>query len=377
MRTIVLRAALALALLAPAASRAVDVGDGLLTINGNADWWYGQSDQNRYLGADHDGTWRNEAFDLLLNGHPREDITVSAQLAYRSGVASLEWMFGEWRVADQLRLRAGKAKQPLGNYSELQFVGTSRPFLTLATSVYGPADIAVVGYWGAGATGAFRFGRTELAYDVYGGTQDVIGFDTYQILRYPPGSTGMPPELDTGRPVGNRAQLVENLIGGRLSLTLPFDVVIRASGWTGHLEKYEDYPKDRTVVYGLSLWYRNDWLWLSAEGFRADQHGWSDQLSGYGEAALFVIRDRLQVSGRYEAARVSIPGYARGSDPLLRHDESAVGLGWWFSPQAVVKASAHFVRGKRFTRFEGEGASYGDVPSNRTNLYLVGISFTY
>ena len=93
-------------------------------------------------------------------------------------------------------------------------------------------------------------------------------------------------------------------VGGRLSLTLPFDLVVRASGWTGELEKYEDYPKDRTVVYGLSLWYRNDRFWFSAEGFRANEHGWSDQLSGYAEAAFFLLPEKLQVSARYEAARV-------------------------------------------------------------------------
>lgn len=377
MRTIAIRAVLVLALLAPAASGAVDVGDGTLTINANGEWWYGQSDQNRYLGADSDGTWRNEMLDLLLTGRPREDISVSAQLTYRGGVTSLAWMFGEWRVGDELRLRAGKAKQPLGNYAELQFVGTARPFLNLATSVYGPANIVVASYTGVGATGALRLGRTELAYDVYGGTQDLVGFDTFMTLRYPAGDPAIPPELDTGRPVNNRSQLVENLIGGRLSLTLPFDLVVRASAWTGHLEKFEDYPKDRTVVYGLSLWYRNDRVWISAEGFRANEHGWSDQLSGYAELAVFVVPDKLQVSGRYEAARVAIPGWKRGSDPLLRHGEAALGLGWWFTPQAVVKASAQFADGKRFTRFEGEGATYGDAPSERTNLYLVGISFTY
>ncbi len=377
MRTIALRAVLVLALLAPAASRAVDVGDGTLSINGNGEWWYGKADQNRYLGADKDGSWRNERFDLLLTGRPREDISVNAQLTYYGGVTSLAWMFGEWRVADALRLRAGKAKQPLGNYAELQFVGTARPFLNLSTSVYGPANVVVTAYTGVGATGSLKLGRTELSYDVYGGTQDVIGFDTFMVLRYPPGDPNMPAELDTGRPVNNRPQLVEDLVGGRLSLTLPFDLVIRASGWTGHLEKYEDLPKDRTVVYGLSLWYRDDRVWFSAEGFRANEHGWSDQLSGYAELAFFLLPEKLQVSGRYEAARVSMPGWKRGSDPLLRHDEAAIGLGWWFTPQAVVKASAQFVDGKRFTRFEGEGAVYGDVPSERTNLYLVGISFTY
>lgn len=381
MRTIAMRAAVALALLAPAASRAVDVGDGILSINANAEWWYGQSDRNRFLGADSDGTWRNEMFDLLLTGHPREDLTVSAQLGLdRTGTASLEWMFGEWRVRDALRLRAGKVKQPLGNYAELQFVGTSRPFLTLATSVYGPADIVTTAVTGVGLTGAVRFGKTELAYDLYGGTQDLVGFDTFFVLRpeFAPGSPSLPPELDTGRPIANRSQLVENVMGGRLSLTLPFDLVLRASAWTGHLEKFDDgYPKDRTVVYGLSAWYRNDKLWLSAEGFRANEHGWSDQWSGYAEVAYFVYAERLQVSGRYEIARVKIPGYALGSDPLLRHDETSIGLGWWFTPQAVVKASAHLVEGKRFTRYEGEFASFGAVPSERTNLYLVGAAFTY
>jgi hypothetical protein len=271
-------------------------------------------------------------------------------------------------------------KQPLGNYAELQFVGTARPFLTLATSVYGPANIVVAAVTGVGATGSFKLGRSALQYDVYGGTQDLVGYDTFFVLRpeFAPGSTTLPPELDTGRPIANRTQLVENVLGGRLSLTLPFDLVLRASYWTGHLEKFDDgYPKDRTVVYGLSAWYRNDKLWVSAEGFRANEHGWSDQWSGYAEAAYFVLPNRLQVSGRYEVARVKTPANALGSDPLLRHDETSVGIGWWFTPQAVIKASAHFVEGKRFTRYEGEFASYGAAPSERTNLYLVGFAFTY
>ncbi len=371
MRTkLLLAVALGVALVAPAA-RAIDIGDGKMSVNGNGEWWYGKANQNRYLGADSDGTWNNAMFDLLVNARPTEDITLSSQLGFDQSSTSLEWLFGEWRVADALRLRVGKAKQPLGNYSELQFVGTARPFLTLPTSVYGTANIAVPAYVGGGATGTFLLGAFELSYDVYGGTQNVTEYNTYDMLRF-----ASPPD-GVNRPARNVTLLVEDLLGGRVSVTFPFDLVLRLSAYTGHVEKYEDLPKARANVAGVSAWWRNDRIWFSAEGFRALEKGWDDQLSGYAELAVFVLPQHLQVAGRWESARVRIPGFALGSSPLLRHDEAALGVSWWFTPQIVWKASAHFVRGQRFTRYEGEGGVWGSQPSNRTNLFVSGISFTY
>jgi hypothetical protein len=388
MRTIALRTVVALALLAPLAGQAVDVADGMVSINGSGEWWWGRADRNRYLGADSDGTWSNVLFDLLVTARPRDDVSVSAQLGSHSGVTALSWMFGEWRASDALRLRMGKAKQPLGNYSELQFINTMRPFLALAQSVYGPADIATDSYTGAGATGSFQLGGTELAYDAYGGTQTLTGFDTFQVLRFP-----TPPYGDSNRPPRNKAEMYEDLLGARLSLTLPMDVVIRVSGFTGHVEKYDDANiKPRSVVYGASLWYRNDTVWLSAEAFRSWVRDWEDQYSGYVEVAAFVVPSKLQLAARYEIVRVSlpagfdatsgtpvpVPGASLGSDPLLRHDELAVGVNWWFNSQAVVKASVHFVEGKRFTRYEDtEAGVYGSVPTNHTVLATVGMAFTY
>ena len=136
-----LRAAGAALLLAHAgAAAAVDVGDGKLTIHGSGGWAYARTDANFYF-ADEDGDYERAMFDLALSARPADQLVISAQLGFDPGEVELEWAFAEWRFSDAARVRLGQVQQPFGNYSELKFVGTARPFFELATGVYGPADM--------------------------------------------------------------------------------------------------------------------------------------------------------------------------------------------------------------------------------------------
>jgi hypothetical protein len=360
------RSVAALALVAaPLLASAVSVGDGKLSVNGNGSWAYQRTDENFYL-ADSDGDYDSAMFDLLVTARPSEDLVLSSQLGFDQDEVELEWAFAEWRLADALRFRVGQVKQPLGNYMELQFVGTARPFFTLPTAVYGPTELGASSYFGVGATGELPFDAGwSLQYDVYGGALEMDVFEPFEVLE--PGHEGEDPDLEE--------EVVENILGGRVSVATPWNLTLRLSGYFGRMER--DAAKQFGFgVLGLSALYRGERLWVSAEAFQSGERNHERHRMAYGEVAFFVTQ-KVQLAARYELARVKLAGIS-SSSPLLRHAEAGLGVNYWFSPQLVLKASVHRVDG---TRFVGAGQEVGEEaagpPGERTLLFVTGAQFAF
>jgi phosphate-selective porin len=103
----------------------------------------------------------------------------------------------------------------------------------------------------------------------------------------------------------------------------------------------------------------------------------SDSKAGYAEAAYFVTKN-LQVAGRFETGKVELADAELeriGGEPdaaLLKHQEYAFGVNWWFSPDFVFKLSYHMVDGLRFAVPEGEGE-----PDDKTNTIVAGVSYSF
>lgn len=357
MRTRTLAACLAL-IAAPAAD-AMELADGKLNLNGNGAWAYQRTDRGAYLAGD-EGEWQNAMFDLLLTARPAERLAIVAQLGFDPEEIELEWGFAEWRFSDLARVRAGKVKQPFGNYGETYFIGTARPFFTLPSAVYGPTEMAASAVSGVGVTGDwYSEDGWGLGYDAYGGALELPIFEPW----------AAPPEGVPAEGLEETA-LVNDIVGGRLSLTTPWGVVVRLSGYGGRLVSDEG-EAHTLVTSGASVFYRGEKLWLSIEGFHSGEFGHERQLGGYAEAAWFVT-PRLQVAARWEAARVTLD---EGDAPaaLRRHDEGALGVGWWFTPEMVARVSVHAVKGFRFATPE-DAAELGD---DRTLLFVAGTQFTF
>jgi len=355
---------------APAAP-AVELADGKLTVSGSGAWAWLRTDRNLYVGGKPSGNWDTATFDLLLTARPRPELMLTAQAGFdppsgdEGEHVSLAWVFAEWRFSDLARVRIGKVQQPFGNYGELQFIGTARPFYTLATSVYGPADMSAEGYWGVGVTGewtaASGFG---LQWDAYGGALETSSYEAWHPLETPP--TFDKPETED--------RFASNLVGGRLTLLTPWEWLLRVSG--SH-SKIGSGDEERLPFYviGASLFHRGEVLWVSAEAFQSAEKGQETQRAAYLELAAFLGR-HFQVAVRGEVDRVTLPGV--GGSPLLRHDEIALGLNYWFDPGFVVKASCHAVRGKRFAEAEDPGTAYPwNEPTERTDLFVVGMQFSF
>jgi hypothetical protein len=369
MRRLALLAAASL-LVAPSAG-AVDVNDGQLAIHGDGAWSFQKtSNQNSYFDAMPEGNYNTATFNLLLTVRPTSELSFNAYLEFEPAHVGLEWMFVEWRVSDQLRLRAGRAKQPIGNSGELQYAGTTRPFYDLAASIYGPANIAATNYLGLSATGAFssESGWT-LGYDAYAGAIKLSELETYRALELP-----LPANL--GDPVAEDRQQVKEIVGGRLSLTSPFDLTLRLSGYGGRLQK--DESREVTfLVGGLSAQYQLSRLVLDGELFLSDEVGIEKAL-GTSLTASWSFDEHWQVAARVEGYRSRVKNISVESR-LLRHTEVALALNYWFSPTLVAKGSIHQVVGNHFVF--PDGASYlelvAHLPAERTTKFLAGVQFSF
>jgi hypothetical protein len=171
--------AVALALVAAAPVQA-QFGDRF-RINGYSsfEWEYQISDHNHGRG-DKNGSFDADLFDIVLNVQPTDRLRVAADLTWEHGAASedgrgnvaAEYAFAEYKVADALRLRAGKMFVPFGIYNEIHtakpaFTVIDEPFATNKPERLG-APMRFFARWGTGleAVGQFHTGRVNADYSL-------------------------------------------------------------------------------------------------------------------------------------------------------------------------------------------------------------------
>lgn len=353
---------LAALLLGAAPAAALETGDGKLSINAFGSAGYGRTDGNGYGPGREEGWYDNTSLGIALLSHVNDRLLVAGQIFFMAEEgAELDWAFAEWKVTDALKLRAGKAKLPFGNYSEILDVGTVRPFFNAPTSIYGPAHLVAEGYQGAGVTGFFRLGGDwSLSYDAYGGEMDTRTYHPFERL------------FDEVAVAELEESETRDFLGARLSLETPAGVTFRLSGYTGVEEAHEEGGKDlRHSAGAASVEYLGDALSARAEYALLSESPELVAQAAYVELA-WKFRFGLQLAARVEGNWTELDDFT-GSSPLLRHEEAAVGVNYWFSDDFVVKASYHLVDGNRFT-FAPETEA---APQTTTQLYVVGAQFSF
>lgn len=364
-RTLLLAAAVALA---PRGASALDLADGRLDLRLSGEAGYGRTDGNTYLGGNEGGNYDNTLLALSVAGQLSPSLRVIGRLAVNEeGTAMVDWAFAEWKIADALRLRAGKAKHAFGNYGEIIEEGTLRPFFYAPQSIYGRANMVGEGYKGLGLTGFLRLGGWGLAYDLYGGDLDLETSNALARIADP----SLPPEEEL-------LVFTSDMIGARLSLETPVDgLVFRASAYSGNEEENPAAADDvRHTVAAASAEYVTDAVALRAEYAYAVERATTTTSAAYLEAA-FKLAMGLQLAGRVEGSWTKLEGYT-GSSRSLRHREAAVGLNYWFAPQFVLKAEYHLVDGNRFASApfeEGTLPTELPEPSETTHLFFLGAQF--
>lgn len=392
---------LAAALAAAAPAGAVNLADGALSVSGFGRWAYGRTDGNALLVGREDGKADNIGLALNFFARPMERLAVSSQVFYDISRVNIDWAFAEWRFEDALRLRAGQVKLPFGAYMELKDVGTLRPFYNLPVSIYGYADVAAESYYGAGLTGMLPpVLGFEVSYDAFGGAMWLESNDRFR--QAPAAPTSPQAASPSTAPQTSFAKL-DRTVGGRLTVATPLrGLTLRASGYRGEvadlLQGQSAGPVGAAVyAWGASLEYAVDWLELRSEGFRKTEGRYTTRQEAevaYVEAAVRFLK-HLQLAGRAERARYDLSTRAVGPngylipDSLLRHDEYAVGLNYWFDRNMVVKASFHWIDGNRFAfpespwtqgttnRTQGAGDPADLSYDSTTRLLVLGAQFAF
>ncbi len=310
-------------------------------FHGFGGWAYGKTSANRFLAGDPLGDYRQGSVALNFSVHLTPRFSIIGQNFWRqSGEGTeteIDFAFAEWKFSDAIKLRVGKVKQPFGIYAEVFDVGTVRPFLSLPQSVYGQVGIVAEGYQGLGLRGTSALGRGwTAAYDLYGGG---IQFESQgaaiDFLRGNPGES-----------TSSSSEMTRDLLGARLVLSLPVPgLSVGGSAYTGR--HAGEAGAVRQSVRGLQVEYASNRTWLRGEMVHHTESGTSMANAMYGEAALFLTR-QWQLAFLYNRHVTNLDGVDPSTAPsLVKHDEVAFGLNFWFAPELVFKASYHSVLGNR------------------------------
>ena len=100
--------------------------------------------------------------------------------------------------------------------------------------------------------------------------------------------------------------------------------------------------------------------------------------AGYVELA-YRIDSHWQVAARYDEADVEVRSAAKVRAPsLLEHEDLAVGVSYWFSPNFVLRLSYHDVDGNLFA-IPGRNPKVVEKRglSRETDLVKLGVQFSF
>ena len=355
-----------------------------LYIHGFGGAAYGQTDGNRYQIGTDAGEFRNSQFSLNLTAMPSEKLTLNAQLHVETRLltekAELDYAFFEWAFSDAFKVRMGQVKCPIGIYSEIYDVGTSRPFYSLPESIYGKKGIVNKSYLGIGITGnLFAKNGWGIEYDFYGGEMDLQEWTLQHVVQIP----YMPYQMELFL---NFTGYYEDMIGTRIVAYTPIPgLSFGFSGLTGKPNVFFNGEEDQnffipgtynTIVLHSEyakepISVRTEYLHLS----RAGEKGLI-QDSFYLEMAYRFL-DKWQIAFLYD--RVD---YDHPLQPLdqsqYEHREYAVGLNYWANPDFVFKFAFHRINGNYFAFPESllDAIMSGGLKHN-TNLFTAGMQFSF
>jgi hypothetical protein len=333
-------------------------------------WAYGRTDGNQYLAGVKGGSYDTASLALNVTSDVSDKLRIVGQAEWVDGSEGSEiqfdYAFAEWRLSPNVKLRAGKVKQPFGLSAEVFDVGTLRPFYELPQATYGGIGLVGESYKGVGLSGyvGLKHGW-GLNYDVYGGGQELEEYRPPEALLL--GETFQNP-IETER--------TKDMVGGRVIVDTPVEGLrFGTSAYTG-----TEIGATRRTGFGVQGEYLTGKWSLRSEYMRETAKNDLSADGFYAEAAFHFDRHWQAAAqyGRLTSELAAVPTPVTPS--LLRHEEFAFGLNYWWSPNFVFKASYHHVNGNRLAgplpEDLGAVVAEGSL-DKRTNLVIVGAQFSF
>ncbi|MEN9317327.1 MAG: hypothetical protein RIS35_3720 [Pseudomonadota bacterium] len=327
------RAAAAIAATSLIAGSAVAAEFGNVSINGYGHQSFIRNAANTWLGADADGSFKENVLALVVTAKLDDRSKFWAQLASISG-SSIDphWFYVDRQMTDRLTLRAGKVLAPLGFYNEFidaRFLQQS----TILPALYQPdTDLVDEAYGGVGGTYAVPAGAGRFELDLYGG----------QIVEH-------------ASAAGQQKQ--KGLIGGRVDWRTPWDglrLMLSASTKTQRLANDPDDTRKTSMILSAG-WNPGAWD-LKAEYGRIDRSmgGESGTTQAFYLQAGYALTDQWVPFARYDVLRA--PGYDSGNAATYQ-DTVALGVTYRVSSNVALRLENHFHSGYAQAALSGGTAS--------------------
>ena len=148
------------------------------TISGFSSAVFQISDnKTAFNGISHDGTFSNTRFGININSSVNDKISLASQLISSKGDdnynTKIDWAFVSYAVTDDISVRTGKVKYPVGIVNEYESVGYAYPWITPPQSYYtlssqGP-QVTREAYTGASVLWQKSMGDINYSVDLFGG----------------------------------------------------------------------------------------------------------------------------------------------------------------------------------------------------------------
>ena len=350
-------------------------------LHGFGGWAFGDTDGNRFLGASDGGEYSKTILALKVSGRAAPSVQVHAQVFFRNAFdgasTSLDYAFADWQLHNAFRVRVGKVKHPFGIYTEVAGLGTVRPFLNLPQAVYGPIGLVSKSYRGIGFHGTLpvRSGWT-VEYDVYGGgiefEQEESALD---FLTTPLADSTL----------GEGVFESDDVIGARVLARVPIDGLrVGTSVYSGK-PAVPGPAQARYLNFGAHAEYVIDRTWVRTEYVHQRDRvaPLRDRENAYYVEVAQFLTEQWQIAAlvsRLEA-NLTFPDPISLPPDLGKHEERAIGLNYWVSPELGFKASLHWVSGNLIAELSPAEFQQliltGISPHPNTRLFQVGAQFSF
>ncbi len=317
----------------------------------------------------------NAYFTLNLLAKPTDKISIHAQPTWQRSLngneVTLDLAYVELNVVKDLRVRAGKIKNPLGLYTDIYKVGTLRPFYLLPNSYY---RLAPESYAGLGGNYVQHLGSWELEFDAFGGQMDfptsdadtVVGFDE-TTMTYKFGSV---PIAVTGKDVVGGGVLLRTPVEGLKLGVSAYTMRLYGSIAGAPITKLSD---EREKAYSAALEYVTEKVSLRSEGLLT--RGYEKDDSFYVEAA-YKLTPHWQLAGTFEYLRTKAP--VAPVETLDKHRALGAALNFWVNNNVVFKLDYYRVKYNRAARPADavNAALAGTLPQD-TDVIIGGVQFAF
>jgi predicted porin len=309
------------------AAQAVDVGG--VEIHGYGNQNYMQTNDNKYLSADKDGTWDNIALALVFAAKIDDKSKVWAQLHSNSTRTRLDWAFVDYQVNNNLVARVGQIKTPLGLYNEIRDVQFLQVAALLPALYQDAPEIAHEAFRGVSIVYDHDFGGGGLSLDAY---------------------LGAVADPDAPATLKNR-----RLLGGRVTYKTPVDgLKFMASAYNNKQEDTAEAKKATKKAWVLSADYANNNWDLKAEYANLDNGLESTKAKTYYVQAGYTFAEKWTPYVRYDYITTD---KTQSSDPSFYQKTTSLGVGYKVNDSISVRVENHWNRGYALPVASGEVAA--------------------